>query len=273
MTTRNNQFSYGDYVWFVGVVEDVQDPEELGRVKVRINGYHSTDKNSVPTSALPWALVESSPFSANVKGVGITPHALIIGSVVKGHFLDGASAQMPIITGSYPSLTESEIDVNKLARGEVVKKTFENAGTWAEKQPNPAPKYPNNKVIETTSGHIIEIDDTQGKERLHVYHKSGTFVEFHTDGSYVSHVKGESHHIVHKDFKIYVKGNVHLNVDGNVTETIKGNKTSNITGNYKITCNSYLIETKASWTNKVGSSGMIKCGGTLTQKASKIFLN
>lgn len=270
---RNNQFSYGDYVWFVGTVEDISDPEKLGRVRVRINGYHSSDKNAVPTSALPWALVESSPFSANHQGIGITPHALVVGSVVKGHFLDGKSAQMPNVTGSYPSLTNGEIDVNKLARGETVKKTLENAGSWSEKASGAAPSYPHNKVIQTTSGHIIEIDDTEGKERLHVYHKSGTFVEFHTDGSYVSHVKGQAYKIVQKDFNIYVKGNVNLNVDGNVTETIKGNKTSNITGTYDIKCKSYSVTTSGSWTAKVGSTGTIKCGGTLTQKASKIFLN
>lgn len=273
MIERNNQFSFGEYVWFVGVVEEINDPEKLGRVRVRINGYHSPDKNTVPTESLPWAFVESSPFSANVNGVGITPHALIKGSVVKGHFLDGKSAQMPTITGSYPSISNGEIDVNKLARGEIVKKSQESAGTWNEKPSGAAPKYPYNNVIETTSGHIIEIDNTEGKERLHVMHKSGTFVEFHTDGSYVNHVKGESYQIVHKDSKIYVKGNVQLNVDGNVTETIKGNKTSNITGNYDVNCKSYTINTKAAFTAKVGSSGSIKCGGTLTQKASKIFLN
>lgn len=270
---RNNQFSFGEYVWFIGVVEDIFDPMELGRVRVRIKGYHSNDKNAVPTDALPWAFVDSSPFSANVKGVGFTPHCLIVGSVVKGHFLDGKSAQMPAITGSYPSMTENEIDVNKLARGETVKKTQENAGTWAEKASGAAPKYPYNKVMQTPAGHIVEIDDTSGAERLHIYHKSGTFVEFHPDGSYVTHVKGIANQIVHKDYNIYVKGNVNLNVDGNMTETIKGNKTSNITGNYTIKCNSYSNTTKASWTNKVGSSGTIKCGGTLTEKASTIYLN
>ena len=254
---RNNQFSFGEYVWFVGTVEDINDPEKLGRVRVRINGYHSTDSNAVPSTSLPWALVESSAFSANHVGIGITPHALIKGSVVKGHFLDGKSAQMPIVTGSYPSLTGGENDINKLARGEKVNKTLENAGTWSEKDSGAAPVYPNNKVIQTTSGHIIEIDDTDGKERLHVYHKSGTFVEFHTDGSYVNHVKGGAYQVVHKDLNIYVKGNVNLNVDGNVTETIKGNKTSNITGTYDVKCKSYTITTTGSFTAKVGSTGSI----------------
>ena len=36
--------------------------------------------------------------------------------------------------------------------------------------------YPKNHVYETESGHIKEFDDTEGAERIHEYHKSGTFL-------------------------------------------------------------------------------------------------
>jgi hypothetical protein len=42
--------------------------------------------------------------------------------------------------------------------------------------------YPFNHVYESESGHLIEQDDTPGKERLHWYHRSGTFTEFHPKG-------------------------------------------------------------------------------------------
>lgn len=270
---RNNQFSFPEFIWFTGVVEDVKDPEMYGRVKVRIFGYHTQDKSVIPTDQLPWAMTGLPVTGATTDGIGNTPHALIVGAHVCGFFLDGRAAQLPMVMLTFPGLNDGEPDINKLARGEIVKKDLADSGKWKEKSSGAAPKYPNNKVIETTSGHIVEIDDTPGAERLHVMHKSGTFTEFHKDGSYVSHVKGESYHIVHKDYKIYVMGNVNLVVNGNVTETIKGNKSSDITGNYTIKCNAYSITTKSSWTNKVGSSGFIKCGGTLTQKASTIFLN
>lgn len=38
-------------------------------------------------------------------------------------------------------------------------------------------KYPNNKTLETKSGHIFEIDDTPKFERIHVYHKNGSYIE------------------------------------------------------------------------------------------------
>lgn len=273
MSERNNQFTFGEFIWFTGEVEDVNDPEKLGRVKVRIFGYHNPDKNVISTDNLPWAMIALPVSGASTEGIGFTPHGLIKGSHVIGYFVDGKAAQLPMIMFSFPGKNKNGPDVNKLARGEVVKKSMDSAGNWSEKASGAAPKYPHNKVIETTSGHIIEVDDTPGKERLHIMHKSGTFYEFHTDGSLVTSIKGGNFHIVQKDLNIHVKGNCNLNVDGNVTETIKGNKTSNISGNYSITCNSYSITTKGSWTNKVGSSGMIKCSGTLTQKAALILLN
>ena len=43
------------FVWFVGVVEDRQDPQKLGRVRVRCLGHHTEDNVKLPTADLPWA--------------------------------------------------------------------------------------------------------------------------------------------------------------------------------------------------------------------------
>ena len=37
------------FVWFVGVVEDRDDPERLGRVRVRCLGYHTENKTLIET--------------------------------------------------------------------------------------------------------------------------------------------------------------------------------------------------------------------------------
>ena len=37
------------FIWFIGVVEDRNDPSKLGRVKVRCLGFHTEDKNDIPT--------------------------------------------------------------------------------------------------------------------------------------------------------------------------------------------------------------------------------
>lgn len=271
---RNNAFSFGDFVWFTAIIEDVNDPEKLGRVKARIFGYHIPDKNELPTEKLPWAMIALPISGASTNGIGFTAHGLIKDAHVIGFFVDGKSAQLPMILFSFPGKTEDGIpDINKLARGETIKKTMDNAGNWSEKSSGAAPIYPHNKVIETTSGHIIEIDDTPGKERLHVYHKSGTYTEYHTDGTLVNSIKGTNYHIVIKDYDIHVHGNCNLNVDGNMVETIKGNKTSNISGSYTINCRSYNLKTQTTYNANIGSSAQFKASGQYTQKAAVIFLN
>ena len=37
------------FIWYIGVVEDRQDPEQLGRVRVRCFGWHTDEKSKIPT--------------------------------------------------------------------------------------------------------------------------------------------------------------------------------------------------------------------------------
>ena len=37
-----------EFIWWFGVVEDRNDPLQLGRVRVRSYGYHTDDKNAIP---------------------------------------------------------------------------------------------------------------------------------------------------------------------------------------------------------------------------------
>ena len=41
--------------FFIGVIEDRNDPEQLGRFRCRVLGLHTEDKVLLPTSDLPWA--------------------------------------------------------------------------------------------------------------------------------------------------------------------------------------------------------------------------
>lgn len=92
---------FGQQVSFTGVVEAIDDPLTLGRVKVRIFYYHSENKNELPTKDLPWATVLLPTTSAGVGGQGSTVN-LKPDSWVAGYFLDGRNAQYPIIIGVIP---------------------------------------------------------------------------------------------------------------------------------------------------------------------------
>ena len=83
------------YIWWIGVVEDVKDDLKLGRLRVRIFGIHSDDKTKVPTKELPWAQVLLPTTGAK------TTSGPREGDWVQGFFQDGEQAQVPIVTGVY----------------------------------------------------------------------------------------------------------------------------------------------------------------------------
>jgi hypothetical protein len=87
-------------IWWTGVVEDRDDPEKLGRCRVRVFGWHTEDITIMPTNTLPWALPVQPITSAATSGVGSAPVGIVTGSWVVGFFLDGDEAQKPVIMGT-----------------------------------------------------------------------------------------------------------------------------------------------------------------------------
>lgn len=104
-------FIYGkSFQWFTGVVEDINDPEEMGRYKIRCFGYHTDDKERIPTESLPWAHVMLPITSASMTGIGQSATGILQGSWVVGFFRDGTNAQDPLILGSIPSKPLKTVD-------------------------------------------------------------------------------------------------------------------------------------------------------------------
>ena len=91
------------FFWWVGEVEDNEDPMELGRVKVRILGFYTNFQGGtvadLPSNALPWATVLQHTSQAGNDGQGESTGQLQPGAVVMGFFMDGEHAQMPIVIG------------------------------------------------------------------------------------------------------------------------------------------------------------------------------
>lgn len=96
-------FNNDGFNWWLGVVEDREDPEKLGRVKIRIFGYHTDDQGDLPTEELQWAWPIQPITSAALSGVGQTPIGPLEGSWVIGFFLDGADMQQPAYFGTLAS--------------------------------------------------------------------------------------------------------------------------------------------------------------------------
>ncbi len=85
--------------FFIGVVEDVNDPEELGRVKVRIFGKHSESTLEMPTENLPWYTTVMPMTNPGIAGQGRTIGAQP-DSWVFGLFIDGSDEQEALILGT-----------------------------------------------------------------------------------------------------------------------------------------------------------------------------
>lgn len=341
MIDHHGKYEYmgeGSFCWFFGIVEDISDPLEAGRVRVRCFGFHSPDKNMIPTEHLPWAVVMSSTTSASVSGVGSTPHSLVQGSQVIGFFQDGSNAQFPVIMGSVPSVPQTSPDpskgfsdpdgvypkeeflgipdVNMLAGSSHAESSYRISRTesieergeiesasgdmWTERDSEAAPEYPNNHVIETKSGHILEIDDTDGSERIHLRHKDGSYFEIHPDGSVSKRITGNEQSIVSGDENILIEGAVRINtenkaditiqnkvhvkvnegdiqievLDGNANISVNGNADLNITGDMNTSVDgNKTINVKGDMTTNVDGNWTTKASGRSRLDGSRVDLN
>ena len=191
-------------LWFIGVVENRNDPRKEGRVQVRAFGVHGTNRE-VETVDLPWAMCIAGNYDPNYP---IPP----LNSWVFGFFLDGRDAQQPMILGLIPTQMTSLVDPetngwgaiptenvrldsqgsratdfgqpqnSRKARGEELDKTdiflqevsrvsanlnsIEEGFLLEEPAPGAAPVYPYNRVTETAGGHSLELDDSPNAARV-----------------------------------------------------------------------------------------------------------
>lgn len=234
------------YVPFTGEVEDNNDPLKIGRVRVRVHGHYSSDENEVPTENLPWAHV-NYPSSRAI-------YPPDIGEWVTGYFIDGEEMQRPVVWGVLPGMSfeEDEPNTNRFARNEKAEDTdqyekrediTEGYDSLEEPETDYNAEYPFNFSFETRSGHLIEIDDTEGSERINIFHRTGSYREFQNEGQVNDKAIGERYTITLEDDNLIIKQNRNVEIDkednlyigGNKDTTIEGNNTTEIQGNEEIT--------------------------------------
>lgn len=205
--------------WFQGEVVDNNDPEKLGRVKVKeLVGQEKEDPNN-----LFWCHVVMPPTGANANGVGTSAIGLDKNSKVFGFRMN---SKLSYIVGSFPyAVDDSNHSLSRQARGVgPVEKDY--ITEFGEKKTEYAAKYPYNKTVTTSSGHVLELDDTPKAERIHVYHKSGAYVEIFPDGSIITKSMQDSVSVTMNDHSISVikgdlqivanEGKIEINSDGDI---------------------------------------------------------
>ncbi len=420
------------FVWWQGVVEDRHDPLYLGRCKVRVLGWHSEDKNDMPTVSLPWAYPVAPITSASQTGVGSTPLGPVEGTWVIGFYRDGEAGQEPMFFGTLggipeldakginndgtatggqgfldprletgdvghplfedesgsrsllynpaadmvprepaaiihdarPSPTEDvatvavssdvtlekktfvrsligqtgpksstppftvkivenplrstypdtglantelsftrkldylkEPTTNRLARGirgntdtsdprvsGIVFEKMENrkAGqleiatadgkTWSEPKVPWQAIYPYNHVHQTESGHIVEMDDTPNWERMHWYHRTGTFTEIHPTGIRVDKVVNNYYDIVLGARYAHIEASDYTTVDGSQENYILGNRTDKVDGDYSVAIKKgrFNVNNPTGSINLQAANMIISATETLTLSANNV---
>lgn len=269
------------FVWWTGVVEDRQDPLKMGRCRVRCVGWHSTNKMQLPTASLPWA-TPSIPVNTNVV---YTPREgdMVFGFFIDGEnaqepVMLGVFPGIPLKAGNAQEAFSDPRTSSQLAAAPV--KPTESATTYPRKLDEPttsrlarndsshpseivaakkakkaskiepdsyyAAKYPYNNVYESESGHALEFDDTKGAERIHLYHRSGSYVEYGPLGDRAERIQRNKFTVVVGNDSVYVQGQVNIFVDGTVNATAaKFNLTGDVAVKGSITATGTITDSGA----------------------------
>ena len=219
-----------------------------------------SETEGIPTANLPWAEPCLSVFEGAISGFGIFSVPLQ-GSHLYCFFENGALSQpryfasapgIPKLkanpkdgfndpSGNYPlSSMLGESDWNRMARdnstGSVVEtrkaRKIENVpdgdgGTWSEEDPYyylNSSKYPNNALLATSAGFVIELDSTPSGERFHLYHPSNSYMEISPEGDMVIRNDADRYNLIIGKSYEYIGGDSYRYVTGKENEVIGGEK-------------------------------------------------
>lgn len=134
--------------------------------------------------------------------------------------------------------------------------------TWSEPDPiNGQTIYPFNKVEESSSGHIHEVDDTPGCRRLHDYHAAGTFQEIQNDGTKIIKIVGDSYEVVVGNNHVVIHGACNVTIDGDTRLLVNGDCIEEVTGDQHVTV-------RGSRYTKIAGNDVTQIGGTDTTQVN-----
>jgi hypothetical protein len=230
------------------VIENNNDLEGFGRVQVRIQGLHtknnenSSEFSSVKTSDLPWAEVQGGTSFGLISGVGLSS-VLRQGTWV-WVVLNNNNPNHPIVTGTIAGKNTKKV-VYSSGEGFCDPEGIYPKDDMLDKgdlNPLLDDKYLTLAVLETPSGHVIELDDTEGDERISVKHRTGTTILI--------------------DFE----GNITVTAVKDHTVTIAENATIEVTGTSDITLTGLTTVNSpvTNWTGNINLVGDLGITGTST---------
>lgn len=286
--------------FYRAVVEDNNDPDKLGRVRVRIWGLHSEEKNKtqtdgIPTNELPWAEPCLPIMEGGISGFGMFgipvqgSHVMVF--FENGHLeqpryfatMPGKPTKTPNIRngfndpdGNYPTSARiGESDYHRLSRGEsdstLVTTKNDNrevgiaeadGGTWDEPTSPYNAQYPHNFVFTTHGGLTLEFDSTPGSKRFHIYHPSNTYIECDNDGNLVIKNNANKYDISKGDRKEYVVKDHGMTVDGDQKLFVGGDKSDEVRGDFGQTITGSISQETEAGISQTAGTGISQTAGT-----------
>lgn len=216
----------------LGKVIKNNDPKELKRVKVRVNGIYS---EPIKKDHIPWAL----PL-LDTKVPQLGDYAIVFfqeEDIYRPVYLTGKmleDGQRDVIKTLYQAIIDAKKSAVNI--GVVVDSTtFDEPATEAtndlkfdkdiELIPEDVATEDGEKVNlgSPAKGILTEKDNRKDKERISSNHPSGTFVEIHKDGTVVLHGVKDLVEIVDGENNKLVKGVSKKRYEGDVNMEFKGN--------------------------------------------------
>jgi phage protein D/phage baseplate assembly protein gpV len=175
----------------VGIVTNNEDPEDHGRVKVKLP-THGDDIES------DWARM-ISPMAGGGRGLFILPE---VNDEVLVAFEGGGSNAKPIVLGSvWNGSDKAPLEANKaVSGGKVVQ-----------------------RVLKSRAGHTVLLDDTDGNEKVHIEDSKGNKITFECASDKLTiEFKGDIDIKSQKNINIEATGNMTLKATGNIDVNASG---------------------------------------------------
>lgn len=244
---------YGKYR---AVVRDNQDPSGIGRIKVQVPALFGG-----ATSAWCWP---ASPMGGNSPdaphGAAFIPE---IGDMVWVELEEGNTQKPPVWSGG-PWSTESvpdharafpdEADNNPVKGhplGVIPESSFDATETGKV------------RLIQMPSGSRIELDDTEGSERVQIFHASGAHLEILKDGTInlgatenlrLQASAGLLQVFAAMAWEQIVNGMVSMTVEGDWQQTVGGSYRCEVAGDYRVKASTITMEMEGDTQNTFAGS-------------------
>lgn len=270
------------------IVEDIKDPEKLGRVKCRIIHYDGTKKD-IPTEKLPWVTMlapQMGPGAQGVAGAGLSPVGIRPGATVQ-LLVDDVNPEYRVSVGSIPYNADTDSAsarrVTAASLSGAATPTPGTAGphtapfdrpTKATKEVLPVDpqyiripgEYTETFSTKTDSGMFFILHDKKGQAFYSMVHPSGTFFEMQSDGSLLTQTRGDRKEAVDGQYTLGAEKSLAIFTNKDAQLRVKD-------GTLFIQAKNIVIDVEQNFVEQIGQKKTSVAGSTQTIIGSPIHLN